>query len=76
MNQTESLIRIDVEEELQRIIAQLDRLQDQVAAPNLLKNALNATARKVRKQIVKDAKGQYSIKNTGILKDEDRKSVV
>ena len=45
MNQTESLIRIDVEEELQRIIAQLDRLQDQVAAPNLLKNALNATAR-------------------------------
>ena len=70
MNQTESLIRIDVEEELQRIIAQLDRLQDQVAAPNLLKNALNATARKVRKQIVKDAKGQYSIKNTGILKDE------
>ena len=70
MNQTESLIRIDVEEELQRIIAQLDRLQDQVAAPNLLKNALNATARKVRKQIVKDAKEQYSIKNTGILKDE------
>ena len=70
MNQTESLIRIDVEEELQRIIAQLDRLQDQVAAPNLLKNALNATARKVRKQIVKDAKGQYAIKDTGILKDE------
>ena len=70
MNQTESLIRIDVEEELQRIIAQLDRLQDQVAAPNLLKNALNATARKVRKQIVKDAKGQYVIKDTGILKDE------
>ena len=61
MNQTESLIRIDVEEELQRIIAQLDRLQDQVAAPNLLKNALNATARKVRKQTIKD---------TGILKDE------
>ena len=70
MNQTESLIRIDVEEELQRIIAQLDRLQDQVAAPNLLKNALNATARKVRKQIVKDAKGQYAIKDTGILKYE------
>jgi hypothetical protein len=70
VNQTESLIRIDVEEELQRIIAQLDRLQDQVAAPNLLKNALNATARKVRKQIVKDAKGQYAIKDTGILKDE------
>lgn len=70
MNQTESLIRIDVEEELQRIIAQLDRLQDQVAAPNLLKNALNETARKVRKQIVKDTKGQYAIKDTGILKDE------
>ena len=70
MNGTEAIIRIDVEGELQKILQQLNSLPDQIAAPNILKNALNATARKVRKQIVKDAKGQYAIKDTGILKDE------
>lgn len=70
MNGTEAIIRIDVERELQKILQQMNSLPDQIAAPNILKNALNATARKVRKQIVKDAKGQYAIKNTGILKDE------
>ena len=66
MSGTEAVIHIDVEGELQKIIQQLNSLPDQIAAPNILKNALNATARKVRKQIVKDAKGQYA----------DRKSVV
>ena len=56
------MIRIDVEGELQKIIQQLDRLPDQIAAPNILKNALNATARKVRKQLV----------NTNLLKDTAR----
>ena len=70
MSGTEAVIHIDVEGELQKILQQLNSLPDQIAAPNILKNALNATARKVRKQIVKDAKGQYAIKDTGILKDE------
>ena len=70
MSGTEAMIHIDVEGELQKIIQRLNSLPDQIAAPNILKNALNATARKVRKQIVKDAKGQYAIKDTGILKDE------
>lgn len=70
MSGSESVIHIDVEGELQKILQQLNSLPDQIAAPNLLKNALNATARKVRKQIVKDAKGQYAIRNTKILKEE------
>jgi len=69
---TEAMISIDVEEELQKIIQRLNRLQDQIAAPNILKNALNATARKVRKQLVKDAKGEYAIKNAKVLKDESQ----
>jgi len=69
---TEAIISIDVEEELQKIIQRLNRLQDQIAAPNILKNALNATARKVRKQLVKDAKGEYAIKNAKVLKDESQ----
>lgn len=68
----ESMIQIDVEGELQKIIQQLDRLPDQIAAPNILKNAVNATARKVRKQLVKDAKGEYAIKDTKGMKDESK----
>ena len=70
MSRTETLIEIDVDEELRKIIQKLDSLPDQIAAPNILKNAINSTARKVRKQLVKDAKGEYAIKNTKILTDE------
>ena len=69
MSGTEALIRIDVEEELQKIIQQLNSLSDQIAAPNILKNALNSTARKVRRQMVSDVKGEYAIKNTQALRD-------
>ena len=70
MSGTEAMIHIDVEDELQKIIQQLNSLPDQIAAPNILKNAINSTARKVRKQLVKDAKGEYAIKDTKALKDE------
>lgn len=69
MSGTEALIRIDVEEELQKIIQQMNSLPDQIAAPNILRNALNATARKVRRQMVSDVKGEYAIKNTKALRD-------
>ena len=69
MSGNESLIHIDVEEELQRIIQQLNSLPDQIAAPNILRNALNSTAHKVRKQMVTDVKGEYAIKNTKALRD-------
>lgn len=72
MSGTEAMIRIDVEGELEKIIQQLNSLPDQIAAPNILKNAINSTARKVRKQLVKDAKGEYAIKDTTILKDESQ----
>ena len=72
MSGTEAMIRIDVEGDLEKIVQQLKTLPDQIAAPNILKNALNTTARKVRKQLVKDAKGEYAIKDTSALKDESK----
>lgn len=72
MSGTEAMIRIDVEGELQKIIQQLNSLPDQIAAPDILKNAINSTARKVRKQLVKDAEGEYAIKDATILKDESQ----
>lgn len=67
---SEEIIRIDMESELQRVIGQLHSLPDQIAAPKLLKNALNATARKVRKQMVLDVQGEYAIKKRKVLRDK------
>lgn len=67
---SEEIIRIDMESELQRVIGQLHSLPDQMAAPKLLKNALNATARKVRKQMVRDVQGEYAIKKRKVLRDK------
>lgn len=69
MSGTEALLHIDVDGELQRIIQQMNSLPDQIAAPNILRNALNATARKVRRQMISDVKGEYAVKNTKALRD-------
>lgn len=71
MSESGGIVYIDIEKELQKIIQRLDKLPDQIAAPNILKNALNATARKVRKQLIKGTKERYALKNENILKKED-----
>lgn len=38
--------------------------------PTILKNSLNATARKVRKQIIKDAQGRYALRDKSVLKSD------
>ena len=52
----QSILQIDTDEELARVMRQLKTLPQQLGAPNVLKNALNSTARKVRRQIIKDSK--------------------
>ena len=71
MSGERAFIEIDTEAQLAAIIRKLDSLPDKIAAPNILKNAINATARKVRKQITKDAAGVYAIKDKAILKQKD-----
>ena len=72
MSGERAFIEIDTEAQLAAIIRKLDSLPDKIAAPNILKNAINATARKVRKQITKDAAGVYAIKDKAILKQKDQ----
>ena len=48
----QSILQIDTDEELARVMRQLKTLPQQLGAPNVLKNALNSTARKVRRQII------------------------
>lgn len=72
MSERGGFIEVDTEAQIAAIIQKLNRLPDQIAAPNILKNSINATARKVRKQMTKDAAGQYAIKNKSILKQADQ----
>ena len=59
----QSILQIDTDEELARVMRQLKTLPQQLGAPNVLKNALNSTARKVRRQIIKDSKGRYALQS-------------
>lgn len=65
-------LEIDTEAEIQKIIQKLDNLQDQIGSPKILKNALNSTARKVRRQLVQDVPKEYSLKDKKALRDENR----
>lgn len=68
----QSILQIDTDEELARIMRQLKTLPQQLGAPNVLKNALNSTARKVRQQIIKDSKGRYALKEKKALQSESK----
>ena len=68
----QSILQIDTDEELARVMRQLKTLPQQLGAPNVLKNALNSTARKVRRQIIKDSKGRYALKEKKALQSESK----
>lgn len=59
------MIEIDFNTELRDIERRLGELSDK--APDALRNALNATGRKIRRQIVKDAKGEYQLSEKSLL---------
>lgn len=66
-----TILQVDVDEELVKIMRKMVLLRDQLSAPRTLASALNEAGRKVRKQIVVDAKEQYAIKNKKILSDKN-----
>lgn len=68
----QSILQIDTDEELAKIMAKLDGLPQMLGAPKILKNALNSTARKVRQQIIKDSKGRYALKQKKALQSESK----
>lgn len=62
-------IEVDTQAEIVRIGQRLERLAFQ--APDILRLSINAAARKVRKQITKDAAETYTI-DESILKDRSK----
>ena len=62
------IIQIDVDGEIAKMVSQLHSLPDQIASPQILRNALNSVARKVRKQMVQDVKSEYAVTKQKILR--------
>ena len=61
------LVGIDIDAEIQKLNRQLAAFPRE--ARSILRNSINATSRKVRKQIVLDVEGRYAISKPHILKD-------
>ena len=70
MSDNSAFIRIDADAEIAKIVMRLNKLSYEMSN-SILKNSINAAARKVRKQIVIDAQGEYAIKNKSILRRKE-----
>lgn len=65
MSENIIIIQTDLDEALKKLRRQLGPLQEQ--APAVLAKAVNDVARQVRKQIVKDARGEYVLQDATAL---------
>ena len=63
---------IDTDAELEKIMRRLDTLPEQLKAPDVLKRALNTTARKVRRQLAKDAVERYTLEQKNAFTKESK----
>lgn len=66
-----TFLEIDTEKELQKVIAQLKKLPDQITSPSILASAINTTARRTRTRLLKDAKERYAVTDESVWKDKD-----
>lgn len=69
--QTVSALEIDIDAELAKLQKRLEGLPKDVCSRALV-NALNMAGRKVRAQMVKDAKGEYALKDKKILNSTNK----
>lgn len=69
---SESAIQIDEQAEIQKIIRQLNTLPNQLKAPNVLANAINATANEMKRKIGQRTRKRYAISDKKILTDKKR----
>jgi hypothetical protein len=61
----EVVVTTDLNGAMREIRARLGDMQDQ--APNVLRNAINTTARKVRRKFVQTGKAEYQLSDTALL---------
>lgn len=70
MSERGGLVEIDTDGQITAIIQKLQRLPDQLTAPDILKNALNDTTREVRRIVNKRARKRYALTETSVLKEK------
>ena len=68
----QDILVIDADGENEKIIQRLDKIKDRLGAPDSLQKAVKTTAQKVRRQIVKDAKGHYALTDESGLKNRSK----
>lgn len=69
---SESVIQIDEQAEIQKIIRQLNILPNQLKAPGVLASAINATANEMKRKIGQRTRKRYAISDKKILTDRKR----
>lgn len=68
----ELLVTVDVDAELEKVMRSLQKLPDQLAAPQILQKALTSTARKTRNRLIKDTGKRYALSKPDALKAESK----
>lgn len=68
----ELLVTVDVDAELEKVMRSLQKLPDQLAAPQILQKALTSTARKTRNRLIKDTGKRYALSKPDALKTESK----
>ena len=65
MSDTQTILQIDTQAEIEKIIRQLDTLPNKLKAPSVLASAINATANEMKKKIGQRARKRYAISDRG-----------
>ena len=66
---SESVIQIDTQAEIEKIIRQLDTLPNRLKAPSVLAAAINAAANEMKRKIGQKTRKRYAISDKKILTD-------
>ena len=69
---SESVIQIDTQAEIEKIIRKLDTLPNRLKAPSVLAAAINAAANEMKRKIGQRTRKRYAISDKRILTDRKR----
>lgn len=69
---SESVIQIDTQAEIEKIVRQLDTLPNRLKAPSVLAAAINAAANEMKRNIGQRTRKRYAISDKKILTDKKR----
>lgn len=72
MSENGTMLEIDTQAEIEKIIRQLDTLPNRMKAPDVLASALNATANEMKRKIGQRTRKRYAINDKKILTDKKR----